>query len=241
MILITRPKAQAKDLELLISSKGHKTFQESLYDFKYYMNKVSCDKNMYYIFPSIHSIKSLIKSRQIYKFKNANIFAIGEKVKQALIKSGCSKVLVISKDSDALIKVLNKPKYSKSNFIYFASNFINKDFFIKAKRNKINIRKKIIYKTLPAKKLTNHLINNLKLKKVMGIVFYSSLSVDTFLSMVSKYKILPEVKKINTYCLSERIAKPLKHNKFKHIYVAKKPNQSALVASIKKIHFSSNL
>jgi len=96
MILITRPKAQAKDLELLISSKGYKTVQESLYDFKYYMNKVSYNKNKYYIFPSIHTIKSLIKSKQIYKFKNANIFAIGWKVKQALIQSGCNKVQATS-------------------------------------------------------------------------------------------------------------------------------------------------
>ena len=240
MILITRPKAQAKDLELLISSKGYKTVQESLYDFKYYMNKVSYNKNKYYIFPSIHTIKGLIKSKQIYKFKNANIFAIGGKVKQALIQSGCNKVQATSKDSDALIKILNTPKYSKSDFIYFGSNFINKDFFIKNKKYNLNIRKIIIYKTLPAKKLTNHLINNLKLKKVIGIVFYSALAVDTFLSLLSKYKILSDVNKINSYCLSERIAKPLRQNKFKHIYVAKQPNQLALVASIKKFHFSSN-
>ena len=86
MILITRPKEQAQDLELLISSKGYKTLRESLYSFKYYKNKISFDKNKYYIFPSIHSVRSLIKSKQIYKFKNANIFAIGKKVNQDVKK-----------------------------------------------------------------------------------------------------------------------------------------------------------
>ena len=38
-------------------------------------NKIVFDKDKYYIFPSIHSVQSLIKSKQIYKFKNANIFA----------------------------------------------------------------------------------------------------------------------------------------------------------------------
>tara|TARA_B110000444_G_scaffold197897_1_gene188922 strand:- start:1800 stop:2516 length:717 start_codon:yes stop_codon:yes gene_type:complete len=237
MILITRPKAQAKNLEILISSKGHKTYQESLYDFKYYMNKVSYDKNKYYIFPSIHSIKSLVKSKQIYKFKNANIFAIGEKVKQALIKSGCNKILTTSKDSDALIKILHTPKYYKSDFIYFGSNFTNKEFFIRAKRYKINIQKKTVYKTLPVKKLTSDLINSLKLKKVRGIIFYSVLSVDILLSLLIKYQMLSCMKSINSYCLSERIAKPLRQNKFKYIYIAKQPNQLALLASIKKMHF----
>jgi len=241
MILITRPKEQSKDLELLLTSKGYETYQESLYNFKYHKNKIAYDKNNYYIFPSIHSVKSLISSKQIYKFKNANIFAIGKKVKQALIKLGCKKVLAVSEDSESLIKILNTQINSKSNFIYFGSNIINKDFFIKAKKNKLNIQKKTIYKTLPSKKLSKHIVNNLKLNKVRGIVFYSLLSVDTFLNLISKYKILSDVKKINTYSISERVAKPLRQYKFKYIYIARRPNQTALVKSIKKAHASNVL
>ena len=237
MILITRPKEQAKDLELLISSKGYKTLRESLYSFEYYKNKISFDENKYYIFPSIHSVRSLIKSKQIYKFKNANIFAIGKKVKHILVKSGCKKILLTSMDSNSLFKTLNTLRYSKEKFIYFGSNITNEDFFLKVKKYKLDVQKIIIYKTLPVKKLTKRLINNLKLNTVLGITFYSMLAVDTFISLSSKYKILSEIKKIHMYCISKRVAKPFQQNKFKYIHIAQQPNQLTLVASIKKNHF----
>jgi len=52
---------------------------------------------------------------------------------------------------------------------------------------------------------------------------------------------LSDVKKINTYSISERVAKPLRQYKFKYIYIARRPNQIALVKSIKKAHASNRL
>lgn len=236
MILITRPKEQAKDLEMLISSKGYETLRESLYSFKYYKKKIFFDKDKYYIFPSIHSVQSLIKSKQIYKFKNANIFAIGKKVKQILVKSGCKKILLTSIDSNSLLKTLNTLRYSEEKFTYFGSNITNEDFFLKAKKYKINIQKIIIYKTLPVKIFTKRLINNFKLNTVLGITFYSMLAADTFISLSSKYKILSDVKNVHIYCISKRVAKPFQQNNFKYIYVAQQPNQMDLLATIEKNH-----
>ena len=54
MILITRPKEQSKDLKLLLDARGYKTFLESLYNIRYYKNKVTYNKDIYYIFPSIN-------------------------------------------------------------------------------------------------------------------------------------------------------------------------------------------
>ena len=238
MILITRPKVQSKDLKLLLISKGYKIFQESFYSIKYYNSKIMYNKNYYYIFPSIHSVQSLINSNQIYKFKDANIFAIGKKVKLALLKSGCKNLLATSLDSDSLLKLLHASKYYKNRFVYLCSNITNKDFFAKTKKYKINIQKKIIYKTLPTKNLSKELLNNLNSNKITGVISYSRLSVDTFLYLLVKYKILYNAKKINAYCISERVANPLKRKDFKHIFVAKKPEQIALVSTIKKKHFN---
>ena len=153
MILITRLKEQSKDLNALLIKKGYKTFQESFYDIQYYKNKIFYDKNNYYIFPSIHSVRSLINSNQLYKFKDANIFTIGEKVKNYLLKSGCTNIIATSIDSESLLKILSKRKFLKINLIYLCSNIINKDFLIKARKYKINIKIKIIYKTIPTKSL----------------------------------------------------------------------------------------
>ena len=116
MILITRPKEQSKNLETVLNLKGYKTYLESLYKIKYLKKKVFYNKNNHYIFPSIHSVQSLINSKQIKKFQEANIIAIGNKVKQALINVGCTKIILTSIDSDTLVKKINKTNFRNYNF-----------------------------------------------------------------------------------------------------------------------------
>ena len=234
MILITRLKEQSKELELSLISQGHKIIQENLFNIKYYKNKVFYNRNNYYIFPSIHSVQSLVANKQIYKFKEANILAIGNKVKQALIQSGCKKVMTTCADSNSLLKILKNLKNYKIEFIYLCSNVVNEDFLIKANKNKINIQKKIIYRILPSKKLTNQLLNNFRLNKIKSVTLYSKLAAETFLNLLAKYKMLPQVKKIQYFCISERVATPLRQKNFSHVYVAAKPNQECLIAILKK-------
>ena len=118
MILITRPKEQSKNLETILDLKGYETYLESLYRIKYLKTKIFYNKNNYYIFPSIHTVQSLISSKQINKFREANILAIGNKVKQALISAGCKKILLTSIDSDTLVKKINTTNFRNCNFIY---------------------------------------------------------------------------------------------------------------------------
>ena len=228
MILITRPKAQSKNLQLKLKSNDYDTFQESFYSFTYYRRKVACNANEYYIFPSINSVESLKKNRQISKFRNANILAIGLQVKKILIKSGCRNLIVTTPDSKSMLKIINSPKLKNKSFTYLSSNVVNEDFFTEAHK------KKIIYKTISIKSLSNKLIGYFKLKKVKGVVFYSQLSVKIFIHLINKYKILSNVKQLHIFCLSERVARPLKEYKFNRVYIAKQPNELSIVSLIKK-------
>ena len=240
MILITRPKEQSKNLETVINLKGYETCIESLYKIKYFKKKVSYNKNNYYIFPSIHSVHSLINSKQIKNFREANILAIGKKVKRELISAGCKKIIATFNNSDALVDKIKKNNFTNYNFVYLCSNIINKDFLKKTDRYQINLQKKIIYKTIPVSKFQKKIIKDLKLGNISGATFLSKLASDTFLSLSSKYKCLSASKNINIYCISERVAAPFIKKRFSSVYIAPKPNEDALIQSIKKKHFKSN-
>ena len=241
MILITRPKEQSKKLKLKLTARGFKIFQESFYSFKYYKKKVSYKKTNYYIFPSIHSVNSLKKNKQIAKFKDAKILAIGKKVSKALVDSGCKNILSISKDSNSLLQTLRNYKLEKSKFIYFCSNIVNESLFVEASKHEIYIKKRVIYKTIAIKNFTKKLNDSFQLNKISGAIFYSKLSVDIFLILTSKYKILHKIKKLPIYCISNRVAKPLIMEKFNYVYIAKEPDEINLISSIKWNHFSQKL
>ena len=238
MILITRPKEQSKNLETILGFKGYETYIESLYKIKYLKNRIAYNKNNYYIFPSIHSVHSLINSKQIKKFREANILVIGKKVKQALISAGCKKIILTSIDSDTLVKQIKKIEVKNYNLIYLCSNIVNADFLKKIDKHKINLQIKLIYKTIPAIKFRNKLINNLKSGNISGATFLSKLATDTFLSLLQRYDCLSAAREIVIYCISERVAAPFKKANFKFVYVAPMPNEDALIKSIKQSHFT---
>lgn len=237
MILITRPKEQSKNLKLKLSAKGYKIFQESFYSFKYYKKNVSCSKTNYYIFSSIHAVYSLKKNKQIYKFKDTKIFAIGLHVSKALADAGCKNIIVTSKDGITLLKNIKNFKVEKNRFIYFSSNIVNEDFFVEANKLKMNIKKIAVYKTIPIKKFTKKLSDSLLFGNISAVTFYSKFSVETFLKLTSRYKISKQIKWLPMYCISDRVAQPLVRKKYNQVYIAKQPSEKSLIACIKKAHF----
>ena len=234
MILITRPKEQSKNLETILGLKGYKTYLESLYRIKYLKTKISYNKNNYYIFPSIHSVQSLISSKQIKKFQEANILAIGNKVKQALISAGCKKIILTSKDSNDLIIFIKKLKIKNTKFLYLGSTIVNNIFFQKMNKYELDIERKIIYRTVPRVKLTKTLIKKIKLNEIRAILFYSQLATETFLKLLTIHKIKKAKAKVKFFCISSRVAKPLRVNKLKFIYIADKPNEKSMIKLIKE-------
>jgi uroporphyrinogen-III synthase len=237
MILITRPKAQLKNIKSKLTKQGYAVFHESFYSLYYYKKKISYDNNYYYIFPSIHSAKSLKKNKQIYKFKNANILVIGNQVKKILKEFGCKNFVATVSDGKSLLRTINSSNYKNKNFIYLCSNVTNEDLFVQARKNRIKINKKIVYKTKRIKVVSKKLIENFKLKKITAAIFYSKFSTQIFLDILLKYKIKSSVETINMYCISDRVAELFIKNKFKNVYVSKRPNEKSLITTIKKRHF----
>ena len=238
MILITRPKNQSINLKSALEKKGYDVFQESFYKIQYLKKHISYDPNAYYIFPSIHSVQSLIKSNQISKFRNFNILAIGKQVKKKLKESGCKNFTASSQDSSSMLKIMCSPDNKRKEYIYLCSNIVNEEFFTEAYKKKINIKKKIVYKTIGMKTLTKKLIESFQHNKINGVVFYSQFSVKIYLKLLAKYKAILNSQTLEVYCLSERVAKPLIHKNIDNIHVSKKPNERSLISTIKKRHFN---
>ena len=237
MILITRPKDQSRNLKSNLEKKGHDIFQEGFYKIQYLKQQVSHDPNTYYIFSSVHSVISLKKNNQILKFRNSNILVIGLQVKKLLKEYGCKNFKIVTPDSTSMLKIISSTKYKKKNYTYFCSNIINDEFFNEVRKKKINIRKEVVYKTIGIDTLTKKLIESFQLNKIKGVIFYSQLSVKIYIKLLKKYKIFSNSKSINVYCLSERVAKPLRNKNFDKIYIAKNPNERSLISAIKKNHY----
>lgn len=238
MILITRPRQQSTEIKSLLDKEKFKSFHENLYNITYYKKKFSYNKNNYYIFTSINSVKGLIKNKQIIKFRGSRIFVVGEQVNKALSQAGCKNVIEVFEDSSLLLDFLKSKNLHKSSFIHLCGNIVNEDFFKKSKKYKIDIQRDIVYKTIPKIKFSIKLVKKIELNKITGIIFYSQLAANNFLRLSMQAKVMNHCKNINIYCISKRVAEPLRGKNFTNLHIAKNPNQNSLLQVIKKnYHF----
>ena len=76
----------------------------------------------------------------------------------------------------------------------------------------------------------NYLIKNNCKKIILGC---TELPIAIF-AFKSFKKIKLSKSRVKFICISERVAMPLRNNKFKFIYIANKPNQKAIIKSIQK-------
>ena len=133
---------------------------------------------------------------------------------------------------DYLIK--NKLLFkSKFNLTYLSGSITNNDFLRALKHKKISVKRVIIYKVIPTKKLKRKTVNLLRQNKIKQIVLFSSYTAQTLIKLLSSEKLKKKVSKIQVFSLSDRIDKYVKKSRFfEKTFVSAKPNQQSLIKAL---------
>lgn len=240
MILITRPKSEGRQLCLMLSKEKMYSFHEPLTDFIFKkIYKININHKIF-IISSLQATKAIAKEKIVYKkfLSEARIFVIGVKVKNALKKIGTKKIEKTFLDSFELIKYLKKNRLYEKKFIYLCSNVVNKEFIKTLKDEQFQIRKKIVYETIPSHTFSKRLQKLLAEDKIEIVVFFSHYSSKIFFKLISKYELNASLKNIKAVCISKRIADNLKRNySLKTVKISKKPDQTSVIRELKKVYF----
>lgn len=237
MILITRPKLEAKKLKKIIEDLGYAGQIDSLSN----IYKSNFDNN-------ITSKKMiLISSQQAAKIfiekhvgqLNIPLLVIGNASYQKLESFGFSKILYKAKDSDELIKYLIKNysrlnKYFGSQLVYMTGSVSNQKFINKLKEIGYKIEKKIIYKTIFKNALKDSTVHLLKNKKIKACLIYSQQNAEQFCNLVAKKNLYPICKNLLILTLSRNISQIMKKNGFYNVRHSLYPTQASLIIKLKK-------
>lgn len=241
MILITRPKDDAKALREELKKLNFDSHIESMISFKYKNPKFNFKSNSSYLISSIQAVKALkkIDKKRLQLISNKNFFIIGNRVANELKKIGVKKINLVCEDSKMLIQKLKLKKFRNLEINYLCSNEYNKELKNILKKMNINIKINFIYRTIGRKKLTQKTIKYINNKKIRVVVFYSSYSAKIFMNLIKKSQIKTEVlKDIKFLCLSDRIKKTVKSEKFINVHSSKKPSNSSMKDLIEKIYIN---
>ena len=172
--------------------------------------------------------------------KDAQLFVIGKKVKEALVKSGFNNIMKTFDSTTSLLKFIHKKNsYNKIKFEYLCGSVVNDKFVNEMKMKKYSLRKRVVYQVTPFSQLFEKTQIALKNKRIEVVVFYSIYSAKVFLKLLRKHDLLLLIKKnVKFLCFSERISHHLDNYKVipkQNMSSIKSPNSHLLLKSLKKI------
>lgn len=238
MILITRPKTEAKKLKTLLEDLGHRAHIDSLSKISFSGSK----KNFY--FKSI----VLISSQQAAKIfiknylgpKNLPLVIVGNVSYHKLISSGFSNILYKAKDSSQILKYLKKEYSSLKNkygnkLTYLTGSIINKKFITDLRKIGFEFEKKVIYKTNFKKSFAPATIALLKKNKIHICLLYSEQNARQFCELVRNKNLSKNCNNLLIVTISRSISDLMKKNGFINVKNSTYPSQQSLLNLLKRL------
>ncbi len=165
---------------------------------------------------AIFTSKNAVKAIQNSEFRIQNCFCVGSNTKKLLEENGQNVVEVAQNASD-LAKTIIK-KYKNGSFLFFCGNLRRNELPDLLKRNNVNVKEQIVYKT--------H-INSKKFNRSFdGILFFSPSGVQSY---VSENKMDKSI----AFCIGSTTASEAKKYT-NNIIIANKPTvENVIVQAVK--------
>ena len=237
MILITRPRTEAKALSERLLKNRIVSYIEPMTSFRFYNKKIKYDKKTIYIVASLQSVRSLaktkLKNKQIIKY--GRFFIIGKKVSKSIKVLGCTHIIKIFENSDELIKYLPKIKNKNFKLEYLCGSVVNQEFVSRLSNKKTLFKKNIIYQSKTRKNLSEKCLNLIRENKIKVILIYSVLSAETFFRLLKQKRLLNKISKVKILCLSKRISSEVLFlSSHRLVEYSPAPNESSLIKYLRK-------
>ena len=238
MILITRPKAEAKKLSKQLASIGIASHIDSLSEIAPTRKKITIKKNYVVLISSPRAAKIFSSYNKIPK--NVPLLIIGKVSESLLINANFKNIIKTFQDSISLSNYLQRKKKSLfgnnrlTGIDHKTGTVSNKSLQEKITALGILFHKDEIYKTSFKKKLKDKTIKLVKSDKIKFAILYSQENARVLLELIKSLDIEKNSKKINYICLSKQIAQIMKNNGFTSCS-PHRPSQPQLIKMISSL------
>ena len=238
MILITRPKAEAKKLCQELMLIGIPSHIDSLSAIVTKRKNIKVKKNYAILISSPRAAKIFSLSKGLSK--NIPLLIIGKVSEGLLIKAKFKKIIKTFQDSNSLINFLKRKKgtlFGKEllrGIDHKTGNISNLKIEKKIRAIGICFQKDEIYKTSFKKKLKEKTIKLIKSDKIKAALVYSQENARILITLMNDQDLKESSKKIKYICLSRQIALIIEKNGF-IAFNPSKPSQTLLKKLIFKV------
>ncbi len=237
MILITRPKPEAKKLKRIIENLGYHTHIDSLSTIVNLKIDINSKPKKIILISSQRAAKIIIEKHPVPL--NMPLLVIGDISYNKLKKSGFSKILYKANDSNQLLKYLMKnlvtikKRYGRK-ITYMTGSVSNQNFIKRLNKIGYSVEKEIIYKIKFKKSFNFSTVQLLKNNKIFICLIYSQQNAVQFCKLVANKNLFHKCKNLLILTLSRNITQIMKENGYHKVINSAQPTQTSLMKRLKK-------
>ncbi|MGE0733445.1 MAG: uroporphyrinogen-III synthase [Alphaproteobacteria bacterium] len=161
------------------------------------------------------------------------IYAVGKATKRAAEKAGFARIESADGDAEDLAALIaTKLTPSAGTVLHAAGENRAGDLAGALARRGFDVTRTVLYRAAPVSALPQAVAAALAAGEVDGALFFSPRSASAFVNLVARAGLAGTCGALTAFCLSPAVAEAAAPLAWRHVAIAAKPNQAALIAAV---------
>ena len=230
-LLLTRPSEDSEALAALLARRGHESLIEPLLSIEYDAGAVVDLGGMQAI--AVTSANGVRALAACDAGRTLPLFAVGDASARAAAEAGFAAVESAGGDVETLAGLLfRRLDPAKGGILHVAGSRVAGDLAGRLEAAGFTYRRAVLYAARVAERLSEATAQALVDGNLDGVLFFSPRTAGTFVSVARRTHLAEACKGLKAFCLSAAVAGKVQAMDWRQVFVAARPDQESLLASI---------
>lgn len=230
-LLLTRPQAEAARTAAALRARGHEPILAPLLDIELLSDAdLGAGPWTAILLTSANAVRAIAVHPRHDELRSLVVFTVGARTAQAMREAGFSAVVSADGNVRNLADLVAARVEPGARLLYLAGEEHSGDLGGVLSARGFTVDTVLVYRAVLARCLPRQAVAALA-AGIDGVLHFSRRSVEAYIGATSAPELVePAVKKPVHFCLSDRVAEPLKAAGATAIRIAARPDEAALLA-----------
>ena len=229
-ILLTRPQADAERTALALRGRGHEVVVAPLLDLELLSDAdLGVGPWIALLVTSGNAVRAIASHRRRGELRSLKVFTVGDRTAQAMRDCGFADVTSAAGNVHDLAALVAARLQPPARLLYLAGEERSGDLAGLLRERNFVVETVLVYRAVAATDLP-HAAATALAAGLDGVFHFSRRSAEAYLDAARRSNLLrAAIEQPTHYCLSGRIAEPLREAGAANIRIAARPDETALI------------
>jgi uroporphyrinogen-III synthase len=230
-VLLTRPQADAERTAAALRARGHEVIVAPLLDIELLPDAdLGAGPWAAILVTSANAVRTIATHRRRDELRGVPVFTVGRHTAQAMREAGFTAVVSADGNVTDLAKLVAARIKPQQELLYLAGERRSGDLASLLRAQNFAVQTALVYRAIAADRLPHHAADALA-AGIDGVLHFSRRSAEAYVNAARNAGVQEAaLTKPVHYCLSARVAEPLKEAGAVDVRVAARPEEGALIA-----------